>query len=116
MNRRLLCLLTLFAATGCSREEPYRAVVRDQTAAYEELTEVLKTVRDEKSMEGARAELAERNGRFAAIAERAKSLGPPSAEIIEKLSGERDTMKLAFIRFRAEYDRVKRLPGGEAFV
>lgn len=105
-----------FLAAGCSRESAFRAVVNDQTAAMEELTEILKTVKDKETMDLAREKLVERTRAFENIAERAKSLGNPSPDVRERLLEDAEKLKRAFSAYNAERGRVQRLPGGAAFL
>ena len=108
----LFCLFL----SGCSREDSYRSVVRGQIAAWEETTEILKTVKDEASMARAREKLQERQSQAASIAERAKGLGTPSTEMREKLRDEYGKMEVALARLQTEVRRVRALPGGAAFL
>lgn len=114
--KRWNILLIALLALGCSKEASYRAVIEEQVAAYEELTEVLKSIKDESTMAAGRERLRERYERFAEVAKRAQALGPPSEALRERLRVEESTLKLAFTRFEAERGRIKALPGGEAFL
>lgn len=113
---RFFLLLALLALGGCGRESSYRAVVRDQTGAYAEMTSILKAVNDEASMTAAREKLQDRKKDFDAISSRAKSLPRPDKEMADRLGDDIARMNTALQNFRAEVQRVQGLPGGAEFI
>ncbi|MFO0966789.1 MAG: hypothetical protein U0793_14545 [Gemmataceae bacterium] len=113
---RVLPLLLLWLCAGCSREASYRAVVEEQIAAWKEMTQLLETVKDQPSMEAARARLQALSARYGSIAERARKLGRPGPEIQESLQGEIERLGLVLREARREMSRIRDLPGGVAFL
>lgn len=101
---------------GCSRTSAYRDVLSEQTSAFNETADILKTVTNEASMEAARAKLTELEIRFASISARAKGLGPPTEDVREALRDDYSGLELALTRLRSEVSRVRSLPGGAAFL
>ena len=102
---------------GCGdAASPYRSVLRDQAAAFEDLERVLGTVTDEASMKAARAELAKSWKQCEAIKERALELAPPSFTVRDEVHSETLRLNQAFERMQRQMSRIKALPGGEQFL
>lgn len=101
---------------GCGGESSYRAVVRDQAKAFEEMTEILKTMTDKESMAAARESLLERREEFEAIAQRGRSLSKPSRDMGERLKDDVGKLSQAWRNFQREVQRVRALPGGPEFL
>jgi hypothetical protein len=116
MRAWILCAGLCLAAAGCSREAAYRSVVEDKAAAYEEMTALLKTIKDEASLAAARERIHECHAVFDAIAERGRKLGDPGADMRERLAPEVEKLNLAWSRYKNEALRVNALPGGKAFL
>ena len=103
--------------SGCGdAASTYRSVLRDQAAAYEDLARVISAVTDEGSMKSARVELAKSWGRCEAIRERAQALGPPNFAIREQIEPETRRLGQAFEGWQKQIQRIKALPGGDAFL
>src|SRR5436305_1361940 len=100
-------IVGLVASAGCTRSEEYVEVARGQRKAMEEIRSVLADVKDEKSMEAAKAELDRRFDQYEAIARRARALPQPSAEARARLEDEKRPLETALRDMRAEIDRVK---------
>jgi hypothetical protein len=109
----LLCGLLILA--GCSRTEEYRAVVRDQKKAIDELTDILARIDDEKGMAGAQEALDERIDRFERIASKARALPKPSPDVVEQLESDAAALKRASEKLVRQVNRVRELPGAEKF-
>ena len=111
-----LMTLAVALAAGCDGAAPYRAVVQEQIAAYEEVVQVLAGVSDGASMQAAAQKLADRGEAIEETVRKARRLGPPSQEVIARMRPE--TEKL--IALRKEYDsqvgRIIDLPGGKEFL
>ena len=103
---------------GCDAAAPYRAVVRDQTAAWEEMEQILSKVTDQESMKLAGQELAKCRARSAAIQERLRDLAQPSPELARRLaqSPEGQKLKQAVDRATEQIGRITKLPGGPTFL
>ena len=102
---------------GCGdAAEPYRGVLRDQAAAYEDLERVLGGVVDEATMKSAQIELAKSWKHYEAIKERALALAPPSFSIQEQMELEKRRLNQAFENWQKQVRRIKALPGGDAFL
>ncbi len=108
-----LCCLPFY---GCATDEDYRKVFRDQHSAWLEMTEVLSTVRDEKSMAEAKVKLDASFDKFEAISKRAKALPAPSKEIKQQLEKEREYLEQATTNLLREVGRIRKMPGGPGFL
>jgi len=115
-RRPWLAVLALLPLAGCDRASNYLAVFHEQRAAWTELADALATVKDEKSMEAARAELDDRLVKYEKIARRARALPEPPREVRDRLEEERVQMQQAADRLQAEVRRVRALPGGDEFL
>ena len=99
---------------GCSRTADYLEVIRGQEKAMQEVTEILKTVQNEKDMAAAKEALDERFAKFDAIARKARDLPkPPPPEVEQQIDLPR--FKRTVSEMTAEIQRVKDLPGGKEF-
>jgi hypothetical protein len=112
-------ILPLFALlcglAGCAQEKDYVDAMREQRAAYRDLTLVLANIRDEKSMQDAKATLEKRLEKFEQAAAKIRALPRPSAELLQKLQKEAN-MNRAIEDLQYEVGQVNRLPGGPAFL
>jgi len=106
----------MLSLTGCAKEKDYLDVFREQRSAWRDLTEVLATVRDEKSMADAKGTLEDRLEKYEKIAAKARALPKPSAQILMKLEQDRASMQRAAENLQDEVRRVRALPGGPAFL
>ena len=109
-------IVFLLMAAGCTREEDYLEVARDQRAAYKELGDILTKVHDQKSMEEAKAALEERGPKYAEIARRARALPKPSPAVQERLQEDAKIMTALIKRLEDQGKRVEALPGGAEFM
>jgi hypothetical protein len=108
-------LLIVLMLAGCAREQDYLDVVREQQTAWNDVADVLETVKDEKSMAAAKKDLEARVEAFETVAKKAQRLPAPSPDFIEKHRFKVDLLNRAIERFHGEVRRIRRLPGGEAF-
>jgi hypothetical protein len=106
------------ALAGCDAAAPYRAIVRDQTAAWEETAEILSRVTDQDSMTLAAKELVKCRTHSAAIEARLRDLTQPSPELAQRLaeSPEGQRLKQAVDRTTEQIGRITKLPGGPEFL
>ena len=109
-------MIALLMAAGCTREEDYVEVLREQTAAWKETADILATVKDEKTMAAAKVALDERQAHFDAIMRKAKALPKPSDNVRQRLEDEKYPMQAALSRLAKESERVSKLPGGAEFM
>jgi hypothetical protein len=106
----------LVIAAGCTRDEDYVQVMRDQRTARREVAEILAAVTDEKSMVEAKAKLAEQSKKIDAIAARAKALPQPlPSSVAERMRDEAIAVQTQLERLAEEMQRIKKLPGGSEF-
>jgi hypothetical protein len=107
----------LFCLAGCAKEKDYVDAFREQRAAWRELTDVLATIHDEKSMMEAKATLEKRQEKFARAAAKVQALSKPSAKLLSKIPEEESAMKRTLLNLTEEVRRVQnlKLPGGPAF-
>jgi hypothetical protein len=108
-------VLLLLALAGCANDQEYFDVLNQQQAAWNEVGDILETVKDQKSMAEAKTVLESRVEKFEAVAKKAQALPKPSSELVEKLEQKRYLMQRAIERAQDEVRRVRALPGGEAF-
>lgn len=114
---RHVWLLFLLAPAGCSKEEDYMEVFREQQAAYRETADILATIKDEKTMADAKSALDERFKRFEAIAKRAKALPqPPPPSVVNRMKDEEFVMKRTMSHLQDQLKRVSELKGGKEFL
>lgn len=114
---RIGCLALAFVLMGCSRDQDYLDVVKEQQAAWREMTEILKTVKDAPTMAEAQKTLNANAERYAAISRKAQALPkPPPANVIERLKEDEYFMQATIKYLRAETKRVSELPGGAEFL
>src|SRR5947209_4033003 len=79
----LLGILLLMMA-GCARDKDYLDVLDEQQAAWNDVAEILETVKDAKSMADAKAELETRFEKCDALAKKVQALPRPSEEFLAK--------------------------------
>jgi hypothetical protein len=118
MTRAVQCagLLMLLVLVGCASEEDYLEVMRAQRAAYKETADILETIQDEKTLDEAKKALDAKREKFDAIAQKAKSLPKPSAQVVERLKEQQTLMQDSIDRLRKEIGRVRtKVKGGEEF-
>jgi hypothetical protein len=110
-------LLLLLLPLGCTKDEDYLEVFREQRGAWNEMADILATVKDEKSMADAKIVVAERLPKFEAIARKARALPkklPP--EVRQRMEDDKFLMTATVERLRKESNRVSKLPGGAEFL
>ena len=111
------CLVLLSLLAGCTKDEDYIEVVRQQRANWKEMTDSLATIKDEKTMADAKIALDERRPKYDALARKANALPkPPPAAVSERLRDELPVLQATAKRFARESERVSKLPGGEEFM
>ena len=113
-SRHVGVMLFLVLA-GCAKDQDYFDVLSEQQAAWNELADVLETVKDEKSMADAKTTLQARVEKFEAAVQKAQALPKPSVEVLKKSEQKIYLLQRAIDRTRVEVGRVRALPGGEAF-
>jgi cytochrome c556 len=113
-ERRAVTLVLLSAVFfgGCGEASPYRAVMRDQTRALEDLEKTLSGITDAKSMRAARATLDARVDAFDDVKERARSLPPPTPEILRQAQEDGEKLRTALEKVQEQVRRINALPGG----
>lgn len=109
-------LALLFLVSGCNREQDYVDVAREQRAAWKEMTDILATVKDEKSMAGAKASLEKHNAKYETLARKARALPKPSAQVLQRLQEDEVIIRATLRHLHTEAERVGKLPGGEDFM
>jgi hypothetical protein len=110
------CLVLLILA-GCTSNEQYFEVAREQRAAWNETADILKTIKDEKSMAEAKTALDEKTKQFEVLAKKANALPkPPPPEVNQRLREDEFIIQAALGRLKAEVKRVSNLQGGEEFL
>ena len=65
------CLVLLSLLAGCTKDEDYIEVVRQQRANWKEMTDILATIKDDKTMADAKIALDERRPKYDALARKA---------------------------------------------
>jgi hypothetical protein len=114
---RCIGLLLLLAPAGCTRDEDYLDVFREQQAAYKEMADILATVKDQQSMADAKSAFEQRRARFEAIAKKGKALpNPPPPDVVKRMKEEEFAVKRTMTYLQTELDRVSRLEGGKEFL
>jgi hypothetical protein len=108
-------ILLLLILAGCAKDQDYFDVLSEQQAAWNELADVLETVKDEKSMAEAKTALQARVEKFEAAVQKAQALPQPSPEVLKRSEQKVYLLQRAIDRTRDEVRRVRALPGGEAF-
>jgi len=113
---QISCVFVFLLALGCAKEEDYMAVAREQRAAYKELADLLATVKDEKTMDEAKASLQNKTAKFEEISRKARALPKPSADVQARLKEDEFLMTETVKYLGRESERVSRLPGGPEFM
>jgi hypothetical protein len=108
-------LLLLLVLAGCARDQEYFDVLSEQQAAWNEVADILETVKDQKSMDEAKSALQARMEKTEAAVQKARALPKPSADVIKQSEQKIYLLQRAIDRTREEVRRVNALPGGEAF-
>ena len=106
----------LLFLVGCTKDEDYVDVQREQLAAWQEMAEILETVKDDTSMAKAKKALDQRNEKYAALARKAKALPAPRPEAQQRMQELKFFVESAIERLQKEAGRVSRLPGGPEFM
>ena len=109
-------VVLLLITVGCTKDEVYVEVAREQRAAWQEMADILAKVKDEKSMADAKAALVERGAKYEGIARKAKALPKPSAEVVKRLQEDEFLIKATLKNLRTQAERVGKLPGGKEFM
>ncbi len=115
-NRIFVAFILLGSLFGCTKEEDYLSVFREQQKARQDIAEILGTVRDEKSMADAKEKLDGMSEKCAAIAKRASALPAPSRKVQERLMQEREYVQQTMDDLKREVGRIQQLPGGPEFI
>jgi hypothetical protein len=108
--------LAALMAAGCDASSDYRAALRDQTKALEDLQAILARVSDQDSMREARAQLTRRFDGFDNIRARAQQLPPPTPEIMRQIQAEGEKVHQALQKVQEEVRRIRGLPEGPHFL
>ncbi len=108
--------LVLLVLLGCTSNEQYFEVAREQRTAWNEMADILATIKDEQSMADAKSALDAKTKQFEAIARKAKALPKPPPEVNKQLEEDKFVIQRALGRLSAEVIRVKKLPGGDEFL
>lgn len=101
---------------GCDASSPYRATLRAQTRALEEVAAILETVTDKASMRAARSQVAARFDAFESVKEQAQKLPPPSPEVMQALAAEGQQSLEVLQKVQAQVRRIQGLPDGPEFL
>ena len=109
-------VILLLIPVGCTKDEDYVEVAREQRGAWQEMAEILAKVNDEKSMADAKTALVERGQKYERIARKARALPKPSAEVVKRLQEDEFLIKATLKKLRTEAERVDKLPGGKEFM
>jgi hypothetical protein len=109
-------VILLLIPVGCTKDEDYVEVAREQRAAWQEMAEILAKVNDDKSMADAKTALVERGQKYERIARKARALPKPSAEVVKRLQEDEFLIKATLKKLRTEAERVDKLPGGKEFM
>ena len=115
---RLAALLLFLCGAGCTKDEDYLEVYRAQRENYRELTDILATIQDEKSMTDAKSKLDERAKKFNEIARKASALPkPPPESVRNRMADDAFTMERTLDRLRQQIKRVREdIKGGDEFL
>jgi hypothetical protein len=106
----------IFAAMTLGCRDSHQAVVDRQIAHWSELTAILKTVKDDDTMQAAQGQIEARLNDFRDTVRRAKALPPPDDGVRLQLSAKAGEMQKAIRAFQVEAARVAGLPGGPEFI
>jgi hypothetical protein len=115
----LLLGSVLLWGAGCQRQasaEEVEQLIMDQVRANEDFATILKSVKDQATMDAAWSRLVELNKRTTALQARAQSFGKPSPELLAMFPGPLGRLEAALADQREELTRIESLPGGPAFV
>jgi len=108
-------VLACFLCAGCSKPDPYLAVVDKQVANWNEMADILATATDPESMKAAEAKLAGRVRKFQEVESDRKFLAPPDDAAAARILAQKDRMQAAVNRVQTEMRRIRDLPGGPEF-
>src|SRR5437868_1968726 len=109
-------VLAAALAGGCDASSPYRATLREQTKALEELARILESVTDKDSMRIARTKLVARFADFESVRERAQKLPQPTADIMQQVQAEGHNVREALQKVQEQVRRINNLPEGPEFL
>ena len=116
MSRASFCGMILLLLVGCTKDEDYVNVLREQCAAWKEMADILETVKDEASMAEAKKSLDQRSEKYAALSQKARALPSPRPEAVKLMQEREFLVKDAIGRLQKEVGRVSGLPGGPDFM
>lgn len=116
MNRVVAGSCLFLLLLGCTRDEDYLEIAREQRSAWKEMADVLASIKDEASMAAAKNALDEKTKQFEFIAKRASAMPAPSASVAKRLEEDSFLTKQTFERLRSEVARVNKMPGGAEFL
>jgi hypothetical protein len=108
-------MMVLLILVGCAKDQDYFDVLSAQQAAWNEVADVLETVKDEPSMAAAKKVLELREEKFEATARKAQALPQPPARVAEQAKHKFYVLQRAMERAQKEVGRIQALPGGKAF-
>lgn len=114
--RRALGLIIAVAAAGCDGSAAYRALLRDQAKALDELSGILTSVTDKNSMEAARGRLAASFGKFETLSRRFGELDRPTPEVMRSMNADWAKANEAMKKVHAQVRRISALPEGQKFL
>jgi hypothetical protein len=109
-------LLAVLVNAGCDGSSAYRAALRDQTMALEDLQAILARITDNDSMLAARAQLTARFDEFERIGRRNQQLEPPTPEVMRELHVEGEKVRQAVKKVHEQVRRIQALPDGPQFL
>ena len=114
---RYAWILVLLIPAGCTRDEQYLEVFREQRANFKEMGDILASVKDDDSMAAAKVKLEERRPHFDATARKASALPRPlPAEVARRFEEEKYLMTSFLERMQTQMKRIRGLKGGEEFI
>jgi predicted RNase H-like nuclease (RuvC/YqgF family) len=103
--------------TLCEQTRRYAEVMSEQIKVFEELVEVLTSIQTPADMNGAKERLRERLDNVEKLAQRARSMPPPSQAVKDKIQEQLGPQVSAvFRRLKDERQRIEKLPGGTELI
>jgi hypothetical protein len=111
----LACALILVGGVRARAADTnsFDPLVKDQLDLYKEATNTLKTIKDKDTAKAAMPKLTKLHERMVNLGERFRKLGRPTDEQRASLDKKfKSSLMAAHKDFRAEYDRVMKVPGG----
>jgi hypothetical protein len=118
-SRRAAWSIPILAAlinAGCDGSSAYRAALRDQTKALEDLQAILARITDKDSMLAARAQLTARFDEFERIGRRNQEIERPTPETMRELHVDGEKVRQALKKVHEQVRRIQTLPEGAQFL